>query len=343
MSANLTEKKLNRDEFRKQVFQRDNHKCVVCSAPAVDAHHIIDRSLWADQGFYLNNGASLCEPCHLKAEQTLISCSTLRELCGIKEILLPAHLEPGDYDKWANPILPNGNRFCGELFDKPSVQKILQPILHLFVARAKYPRTPHFPWSPGKTKDDTTIESFDGFIGKEVVATVKMDGECSTLYCDYLHARSTDYSPHPSRTWLKSFHAKIAHEIPKGWRICGENVYAKHSIKYTNLESYFLVFSIWNEHNVCLSWNDTLEWCKLLDLKTVPVLYVGQWDEKIVSNLYNPIYDGNDCEGFVVRISDLFAYKDFRKIVCKYVRQGHVTTDKHWKNSQIEPNELKNV
>jgi hypothetical protein len=125
----------------------------------------------------------------------------------------------------------------------------------------KYPRTPHLPWSPGKTNDDKLIESLVGFEGKNVTVTVKCDGENTTLYQNYLHARSLDYSSHPSRTWLKSFHANFAHNVPEGWRICGENLYAKHSIKYSNLESYFLVFSIWNEQNVCLSWDDTIEWC----------------------------------------------------------------------------------
>jgi len=34
-------KLLTRDEFREGVFKRDNYKCVVCGAPAKDAHHII--------------------------------------------------------------------------------------------------------------------------------------------------------------------------------------------------------------------------------------------------------------------------------------------------------------
>ena len=43
---------LTRDQFREGVFKRDNHKCVICRAPAVDAHHIIERRLWTDGGYY---------------------------------------------------------------------------------------------------------------------------------------------------------------------------------------------------------------------------------------------------------------------------------------------------
>jgi 5-methylcytosine-specific restriction endonuclease McrA len=33
-------KLLTRDDFRESVFKRDGHKCVICKAPGVDAHHI---------------------------------------------------------------------------------------------------------------------------------------------------------------------------------------------------------------------------------------------------------------------------------------------------------------
>ncbi|MEL7307213.1 MAG: RNA ligase family protein, partial [Pseudomonadota bacterium] len=39
--------------------------------------------------------------------------------------------------------------------------------------------------------------------------------------------------------------------------MCGENLYARHSISYNNLPSYFMAFSVWNELNQCLSWQDT--------------------------------------------------------------------------------------
>lgn len=81
---------LNRDDFRNAVFKRDNHKCVVCGALAKDAHHIIERRLWPDGGYYIENGSSVCEVCHLAAESTILSCDELREKCGIKEIVLPS-------------------------------------------------------------------------------------------------------------------------------------------------------------------------------------------------------------------------------------------------------------
>ena len=120
-------KLLTRDEFREAVFARDNHKCVFCGAPAVDAHHIIERRLFTDQGYYLDNGASVCAECHIKCETTEYSVEDVRLACGIKKIIVPAHLYPDhQYDKWGNPIMSNGQRLKGELFFDESVQKILK-------------------------------------------------------------------------------------------------------------------------------------------------------------------------------------------------------------------------
>ena len=119
--------------------------------------------------------------------------------------------------------------------------------------KIKYSRTPHLPFSQSITSDDKKLISVDHFIGKEIIMSEKRDGENSSLYRDYNHARSLDSSDHISQHWLKGL--SIRYDIPEDCRICGENLYAKHSIHYTNLESYFEVFSIWNEKNDCLSPN----------------------------------------------------------------------------------------
>jgi len=126
---------LTRDQFRNEVFQRDNHKCVVCLKPAVDAHHIIERKLFDDGGYYLDNGVSVCEKHHLLAEQTIISCDELRRAAKITKIVLPENFQPDrKYDKWGNIVLTNGKRLKGPMFEQESVQKILKyaSLLHLF-------------------------------------------------------------------------------------------------------------------------------------------------------------------------------------------------------------------
>ena len=335
---------LSRDEFRNNCFTRDNYLCVNCGQKAVDCHHILERRLFSNGGYYLENGASVCADCHILAEKTILSCQELRDKIGIKDFPIPDHLyKDQEYDKWGNPLLPNGMRMKGELFNDPSVQKILQDVLRLFTDKIKYPRTYHLPWSPGLTKDDRIISSIDIFQNKNVVVSVKLDGESSSLYADGLHSRSLEYKPHESRNLLRAFHASIAHHIPEGWRICGENLYAKHSIHYKNLKNHFMVFSIWNEKNECLSWNETKEYCEILNLQMVPVLYEGIFDEKLIKSLYSPIYDEDEMEGYVVRLSESFHYKDFRNSVAKYVRKNHVNADAHhWLYKAVIPNIIKN-
>jgi len=340
-------KLLTRDDFREQVFKRDNHKCVFCDKEAVDAHHIIERRLWPDGGYYLSNGASVCEDHHLECEMTTISVEEVREACGIRKFVLPPHLYTDQqYDKWGNIVLPNGQRLKGELFFDESVQKILDKggVLSLFTTHIKYSRTYHLPWSPGLHDDDRMMPNTDGFIGKHVVVTEKMDGENTTMYRDHIHARSVDSGNHPSRGWVKNFWSQIRHDIPEGWRVCGENMYAKHSIFYDNLPSYFLGFSIWNERNECLSWEDTLEWFDLLGIIPVPIISHGTYDERLIRKVTeNYIGDCTHHEGYVIRIADSFPVSQFRNVVGKYVRKDHIRTVTHWmRGKPITPNQLKN-
>lgn len=322
---------LTRDEFRASVFERDGHKCVICKDEAQDAHHIIERRLFKEGGYYIDNGVSVCGPCHLKAEATLLSCEDLREAAGITNVVLPDHLYPDErYDKWGNPILSNELRVRGELFNDASVQKVLAPVLHLFTSYVKYPRTYHVPWSPGVSKSDRVLESMDHFFGKEVVVTEKMDGENTTLYRDHIHARSVEPDDHESRHWVKNFHSQIAHEIPESWHIVGENMFAKHAIAYTDLPSYFLGFSVWGDKNICLSWDETLEWFNLLSIIPVPVLWEGLYNEEAIRNL---VLNTETQEGFVIRVRSEFPYSAFRQSVAKYVREGHVQTSEHWKRT----------
>ena len=203
----------------------------------------------------------------------------------------------------------------------------------------KYPRTMHLPWSESKTDDDRTLESTEAFKGKEVVVTLKMDGENTSLYSDgYCHARSIDAEPHHTQSWCRNLASKIAHEIPDGWRLCGENLWAKHSIGYDNLKSYFYLFSVWNKENTCLSWAETQEWAALLGLTTVPVIYQGLFNEKSIKAAFEPHRPNH--EGYVIRLSSAFPYGQFKIAVAKFVRKNHVQTSNNWKREKIEKNQL---
>ncbi len=334
---------MTRDEFREGVFKRDNYCCVICGEPGKDAHHIIERRLFSDGGYYLSNGATLCEIHHIQAEETTLSCEDIRNKAGITEIILPEHLY-GDleYDKWGNVMLPNGIRLKGDLFDDESVQKILAQgkVLDLFRKHVKYPRTYHLPWSV-MGKDDRQMKDDSCFIGKEVVVTLKMDGENTTMYNDHIHARSLDSGSHPTRNWVKGLWAQINYLIDENMRVCGENLYAQHTVKYDDLNSYFMVFSIW-EGNTCMAWDETVEYASIMGLQHVPVMYKGIYTPEI-HNMF--LREHAHHEGYVIRVADEFKYGDFRKSIGKFVkpefRQAINNSHGHWISKKIEKNGLK--
>lgn len=202
----------------------------------------------------------------------------------------------------------------------------------------KYPRTPHVPWSQKADADDVILPDTRIWTGQEVVVTEKLDGENTTLYRDYLHARSIDNRYHPSRDWIKRYHGAVQYLIPEGYRVCGENMYAVHSIAYQDLESYFYVFSVWNEQNFALSWEETLTWAALLGAPTPRVVYRGPWIDTLVQNLS---VDTKTCEGYVIRPEKGFPLADFGRVVGKWVRSQHVQTSEHWMHQAVVPNGLK--
>jgi len=361
---NDTTELLDRDSFREGVFRRDGHKCVICGERGkLDAHHILERRLWDDGGYYLDNGATLCDEkpelypakhgcppyrevmehgCHMKAEQTVISCDQIRSAARITRIIIPDHLyRDHQYDKWGNIINSDGSRTKGELFGDESVRKVLRAggVMDLFRDRMKYPRTYHLPWSPGTTDDDRVLPSVSVFEGREIVMTEKMDGENTTMYHDYIHARSLDSASHPSRGWVKNLHGYIQADIPVGWRLCGENLFAKHSIGYDSLPSYFMLFSIWNEHNMCLGWDEMCLYAEMLGLQVVPVLYRGIWDEAKIRQIERSL-DLQTTEGYTVRVTDPFSYGAFRHSIAKFVRASHVVSTHNWMMQAIVKNGL---
>ena len=223
--CNFTFKKmailLTRDEFRESVFKRDEYKCVVCKNPATEVHHLLDRKLFNDGGYYKNNGVSLDNSCHIKAENCEISVEELRQLAGIIEIVLPKGLTPGIvYDKW------------GKSKDYNS----------------KYPRSLHAQISLGTTSDDRIMPDgyVDIFSKMDLVVTEKIDGQNLCFNKDGVYARS--HASPTEHAWDKPMIELwniLKHDLGKGdFELFGESMYAIHSIEYSNLENYFYLFGV---------------------------------------------------------------------------------------------------
>ncbi|GAA3873504.1 hypothetical protein GCM10022243_43310 [Saccharothrix violaceirubra] len=202
--------------------------------------------------------------------------------------------------------------------------------------RISYPRTPHLPWSPGVSRDDVRVADLGAWAGGEVVVTEKLDGENTTLYRDGSHARSLDSGHHPSRSWVKALQGRVGGFIPVGWRVCGENLYARHSLAYQELDGYFYGFSVW-DGDECLDWDSTVGFLRGLGIPVPTVLWRGVFDEKMLRRLK---VDTLVSEGYVVRPAAGFGLGDFGRTVAKWVRPAHVRTSTHWMSAPVVPNGL---
>ena len=213
--------------------------------------------------------------------------------------------------------------------------------------RIKYPKTPHLPYSMSKTDDDKTLPDDSQFEGMNVVVTIKMDGENTTIYPDgYVHARSLDGTGYEWQNWLKGKVWDFCQWLGECDRVMGENLYAKHSIgyKFDSINDTFQVFGCATKSNdidTMHSWDDIVKLCELFKLKHVQVVYKGVYDkDKIMEAFENTKKElaeqGQDIEGFVVRDANEFPISDFSKHVAKYVRANHVQTDKHWRETWVK-------
>ena len=198
----------------------------------------------------------------------------------------------------------------------------------------KYPRTYHFPFSPGTTSDDRIKHDWQGILTHEIVVTEKLDGENTCVKTEGVFARS--HGAPTQNPWAKNMwdiHAHVKDNLGK-FNVFGENLYGLHSIEYHRLAHYFHVFGI-REDDTWLSWDDVVFYANVLDLPTAPVVARGFFKEKeleqlILETLKKDSALGGECEGVVCRVAQSFDNQYFSHNVLKYVRKNHVKTDEHW-------------
>ena len=202
----------------------------------------------------------------------------------------------------------------------------------------KYGRTYHLPISPGATSDDKVMRNIDALISGDLVVTEKMDGENTTMHRSGTHARSPDSRHHPSRDWLKAFAAGISAQLSEDERVVGEYLFARHSVVYDRLPSYFLGFA-WVIGDTVQSWDDTIERFAYLGITPVPQLCRGAYRPRLFEDLAASL-DLHRQEGFVARVAEAFAESDMPTRMGKYVRDGHVQSDTHWMKAELVRNGL---
>jgi len=215
------------------------------------------------------------------------------------------------------------------------------------ISNAKYPRTPYLSYNDNISKDSPMILYPHDFENKNVIVSVKLDGENTTMTHERVYARSLNTASHESRDWIRTLHGQLKFFIPNGYKVCGENMYAKHSIHYKNLDTYFYVFSVFNEFNECLCWPDTVSFCKKIGLKPVYSIYNGPYDKNRIQNAFDAYKQvaADEVEGYIIRNADRFLYDDFHmnvgKFVSKKFKEELFNTDDHWMTQKVVKNIIK--
>lgn len=231
----------------------------------------------------------------------------------------------------------------------------------------KYPRTYHLPFSPEIHSDDKTHRCPWVFEGAEVVIMEKLDGGNCCLHNGRVYARSTGQeADHGSFDPVKTIHKM---KTLGDWKryFYGENLYGIHSIEYDVLPDIFFLFGIkssfpilsdpdlaamWREdprtfkelmgdepliENRWYSWDEVKAEAANLGFQTVPEVFRGTFKtlKEIRSfmdaEVRKPSAFGPTREGFVIRLARGFDDDQFSNCVAKYVREGHVQSDEHWK------------
>ncbi len=222
----------------------------------------------------------------------------------------------------------------------------------------KYGRTYHYPFSPGITNDDRINKNYWQDINNiaGLIHTEKLDGENNCLNKHGVFARS--HALPTTSAWTRSLRQKwdlLKYDLGD-YEIFGENIYAIHSIKYTDIDSHFYVFGV-RGNDQWLSWEETMFIASVFDFPTVPVIEsLNALPDQAVferqvrtlagtESAFRSIDVANNkpcrMEGIVTRNINAYPTSDFEKNVFKYVRSNHVTTDAHWtKNWKRTP--LKN-
>lgn len=208
--------------------------------------------------------------------------------------------------------------------------------------RVKYPSTLYLP-----SKDTKPQDTYNGNLShmEKLVITEKMDGENTSMYNNGIHFRSLDSSDstptlRDSRNWVRALHASIQSHIPSNLRIIGENLFAKHTIHYSDLSSYFQVFMIINDKDWVYSWASTQAIAENLGLHVVREADIINSKDLNLDNIRIEIDRNPNLEGYVIRNNNGFKFEDFSSNVFKVVKPNFVQTDTHWRHSRLIKNLL---
>ncbi len=218
----------------------------------------------------------------------------------------------------------------------------------------RFPHTPHAAWlGPGKPRDDKLLTPHEvrDLLAGEVVVEEKVDGanlgfstdEDGTLRAQnrgaYLDVDAPQGQWKPLRRWLAMRRHPMAEALFPDLLLFGEWCYAVHSIRYSRLPDWFLVFDVYDRGSRAFwSVDRRNAFAASLGLATVPPLARGHYDLTGLKALLKASrLTSGPPEGLYVRCEHGGQLVARAKIVRAEFVQA---IEEHWSKRSIEENRL---
>ncbi len=216
----------------------------------------------------------------------------------------------------------------------------------------KFPSTPHFLWlgiDPPRGDKVLAREDVEGFLSKPVIVEEKIDGanlgislskEGELRFQNRGQYLEEPFSGQFSRIsgWLNSRGHDFLNLLSNDLIIFGEWCAAKHSISYTELPDWFLVFDVYDQKfGKFWSVKERNYLAEFFGFSTVPMLIneevVNLKRLKSILETTLSKFGKGPLEGIVLRRE----VDDFLEKRAKIVRSGFVREiGEHWKRKKIE-------
>lgn len=202
---------------------------------------------------------------------------------------------------------------------------------------AKYPKTPYWPYSPFKGREDELHPDPECFVGVHVVATEKLDGSNTLLHAGKVYGRSVA-TPSEAK-WMAMVKKHHAWKITEpDTYLYGEDIYGVHSIEYRPVpeDRTFYAFALRDSEDSFAAFAELETYAERKTIPVVPVLFRGYFRSvarirAFIDRAHGECSVlGGEREGIVLRLASGFHASEFQHAVCKSVRVGHVQTDEHW-------------
>ncbi len=219
----------------------------------------------------------------------------------------------------------------------------------------RYPHTPHLAWlGQGEPRDDKVLSAVEvkALLADEVVVEEKLDGANLGLSVGPdggLRAQNRgSYLAEPHAGQFARLPAWIAHhELPlramlrPDLILFGEWCAARHSLDYSALPDWFLVFDVY-DRSACRFWNSSRRatFAREAGLATVPEVFRGRTTlvdlKKLVATASSQ-YRRGGLEGLVIRRES----SEWAEARAKLVRPDFTQAiDTHWRKRAIEWNRV---